>query len=423
MKNTTFFILCFLISSISFAQNWNTLSLPSTGRYDDVFFIDENIGWAINSTNYEVSKSTDGGETWNLQFSTVDEHLRNIVFLDHNRGFLGTLTSSFYKTSNGGQTWELINIPGVEAICGLDVVGDSIVYGCGAYFEPAYIIKSSDGGDNWTFIDMSAYATGLVEVLFIDEYTGFACGKNEDGGIILKTTDGGQVWTEIFNTGLPGEYVWKMQQLFSNQDVFFASVQSIWPNYGKMIKSIDGGNTWVAKDIYSNDPSASLDPSIQGIGFVSENHGWASGHYSTLLETFDGGDTWELAANGSVINVNRFQVINENLVFASGTQLYKYTNNLGTESHLGELHKGLEINISPNPIDNQLNISIIFEKKNHMVITLFDGQGKKIRQLARETILTEGEQVYSFDFPYPSGIYYVHFHSDVEAKSIKIVKD
>src|SRR5690554_7300002 len=79
MKNTTFFILCFLISSISFAQNWNTLSLPSTGRYDDVFFIDENIGWAINSTNYEVSKSTDGGETWNLQFSTVDEHLRNIV--------------------------------------------------------------------------------------------------------------------------------------------------------------------------------------------------------------------------------------------------------------------------------------------------------------------------------------------------------
>jgi hypothetical protein len=48
-----------------------------------------------------------------------------------------------------------------EAICGLDAVGESTVYGCGAYFTPAYIIKSTDSGDNWHYIDMS-----LMQVLW-----------------------------------------------------------------------------------------------------------------------------------------------------------------------------------------------------------------------------------------------------------------
>lgn len=422
MKNTILFIFAFLFSSISLSQNWINLNLPIAGRYDDVFFLDQNTGWALNSTGNIVSKTTDGGLTWNWQFNSNGEHLRNIVFLNQDIGFLGTLSSNFYKTNDGGQTWQVLSFPNVEAICGLDAIGDSTVYGCGAYFEPAYIIKSTDAGDNWSAIDMSAYATALVEVLFLDENTGFASGKNANGGIIIKTTDGGLTWTEIFNTEQPGEYVWKMQQLHSNSDAFFASVQSFAPNPGKLAKSNDGGQTWNTLDIVSNTQGTAIDPLIQGVGFVTESHGWASGYFSTLLETLDGGLTWNDIGNGMQSSINRFQVLNENLVFASGNRVYKYTNDLGTNDFVSAIPKGLEIIVSPNPIENELNISILFERRDHMVITLFDGQGRKIERLARETIQSKGERVYKFDFPYPAGVYFLHFHGDVGAKSVQIVK-
>src|SRR5690554_2348072 len=421
MKNTLLILLTLLLAGASFAQNWNILDLPSSTRYDDVFFLDETTGWTINSSQYTVYKTTDGGDTWTSQFESNQEYLRNISFLDEDRGFLGTLSPSFYKTINGGQTWALVSIPGVEAICGLDVVGNNTVYGCGAYFQPAYLIKSSDGGDTWTFKDMSAYASSLVEVLFLDENIGFASGGNEEGGIIIKTIDGGDSWIEIFNTEVPGEIVWKMQQLFSNPDAIFGSVQAINPTPGKLVKSLDGGENWSTYDIIPPNVGT-VDYSIQGVGFITEDHGWVSGHHTSLLETLDGGLTWAAIENYSISSVNRFHVLNESFVFASGVEVYKFNNSLSVKHLESKNIQGLKIKASPNPVKDQLNISILFERNDHMVITLFDEQGRKIKQLSRETITEAGEKLYSFDFPYPSGIYFIHFHSDVDARSIKIVK-
>ena len=422
MKTTLLLIFTLIFSGVSIAQDWVVQTIPtSLSRFDDVFFLNENLGWAADGKGYKVYKTTDGGENWNLQLNTDHEYLRNIAFLDEDRGFLGTLTPNMYRTLDGGVTWDTIKVPGVQAICGLAVIGSNTVYGCGAYFEPAYLIKTSDGGDTWSFKDMSAYATSLVEVLFVDENIGFASGGNDNGGVIIKTTDGGVTWTEVYNTGLPGEVVWKMQQLFSNPDAFFCSVQSVEPNPGKLIKSLDGGQNWTKHDI---NPTNSFLPesSIQGVGFVTENHGWASGHSSLLLETLDGGETWLEMMGLYIGNVNRFHVLNQNLVYAAGYKIYKFTDVLSvSEIDLKEPNP-LDISINPNPLNDELNIKILFDSKNHMVITLFDEQGRKLKQLSRETIIEPGEKSYVFDFPYASGVYYVHFHSDVNARSIKVVK-
>lgn len=416
-------ILLLSISANSIAQNWSALQILNTVRYDDICFIDESTGWAVDATGSTIHKTTDGGELWEYQFFGLGDYMRSVTFLDENIGFVGTLTPNLYKTTSGGQSWEIVNIPGVDGICGLAVAGDETVYGCGAYFEPAYIIKSTDAGENWNFIDMSNHADALVDVLFLDENTGYVAGANGDGGVILKTTDGGDAWTEIYNTEIPGEYVWKLHSLFSNSDVLFGSVQSFEPFNGKLLKSFDGGETWGSLDIDTAVPDSTVNPMIQGVGFVSEDHGWVSGYFTNLLETFDGGVTWEDIGAGSIGSVNRFQVFNENLVYASGHQVYKYTNTLNVNEYSIQPPKGLTINVSPNPLSEELNISIEFERKNHMIITLFDEQGRKVKQLAREIIPSKGEKQYSFDFPYPAGVYFLHFHGDVGAKSMKIIKN
>src|SRR6476620_5187855 len=288
MKTISAIFLSLLNCTMLFSQPaWHVLpNIPSSvSRYDDVFFLTPDLGWAADGAGAAVYKTTDGGATWNFQSYFDGAYLRNIEFVDQNIGFLGNLSSQFYKTSNGGASWQLVtNIPGpIEAICGLDAVGNTI-YGCGAYFSPAYIIKSTDAGSTWQFIDMAAYADSLVEVLFVDENTGFASGGSGTGGIILKTVNGGLTWTEIYNTGIPGEYVWKLQRLFSNPNVMFGSVESISPLNGKLIKSVDGGTNWVSKEVPDTD--------IQAVGFISETHGWMGGHHTGFLETFNSGDTW-----------------------------------------------------------------------------------------------------------------------------------
>lgn len=408
-------LLSTLTGLFCLGQNWEELSIPeSPSRYDDVFFLNENLGWAADGAGAAVYKTTDGGLTWTQQSYNNGEYLRNIEFLNENIGFLGALSDNFYRTTDGGNTWEVVwDLQGeVPAICGLDAVGETNVYGCGAYFEPAYIIKSTDSGETWDIIDMSPYASSLVEVLFVDEQTGYASGSSSAGGIILKTTDGGQNWTEIYNTGIPGERVWKLQILFSNPEVMFGAVQSFDPLNGKLIRSTDNGQTWISREV--------PDPFIQGVGFITEDHGWMGGHNSGFLETFDGGQTWNNLGFGW--SLNRFQVFNQNLVYCSGESIYKYTDNLSVSDIHTERPQDMEITVAPNPVEDELNITVDYKRADHMVITLFDESGKLLGQLLRETISAKGKKSYSFEFPQKPGVYYLLFHYDLGYQSKKIIK-
>ena len=180
MKNYCLLIFLFTIS-LSAQLQWQPLpSMIANGnnqRFDDVFFINDSVGWAANGAYASVYKTIDGGVTWTLQLSENSAALpgnyyfRNIEFLNENIGFVGTLNGVFLKTIDGGSTWTMVTnfTTNPAAICGLDAVGTSTIYGCGAYFSPAYMIKSVDSGETWQYIDMSAYAVALVEVLFINE--------------------------------------------------------------------------------------------------------------------------------------------------------------------------------------------------------------------------------------------------------------
>lgn len=386
-------------------------------RFDDVFFLNEQIGWAANGYYAAVYKTIDGGLTWSLQTNNSmlgsNHYFRNIEFLNENIGFLGTLNGKFYRTIDGGATWSLVTInPNPLAICGLDCVGTSTVYGCGAYFMPAYIIKSTDSGQTWQYINMSAYAEALVEVLFLDENTGFAAGNTSTGAVILKTSDGGQTWSTLYEGTIAGEYVWKLQVLQGNTNVIFGAVEAAAPNNGKLIKSIDGGQTWITK----NAP----EPEIQAVGFVDETHGWMGGHATGFYETTDGGDTWVNTTVGS--NLNRIVIMSPTLAYACGTTIYKMTQNMTLPLFTEQARVPLKVRTAPNPIKDQLHLEVDFLGVDHLNLGLYDQLGKRIKTLLVDTIVAPGKKQYTFDFPYASGIYYLNLHTNTGRQSIKIVK-
>ena len=385
-----------------------------------MFFLNENLGWAANGYYASIYKTTDGGQTWVTQLAEftpefpINSYFRNVEFLNENIGFVGTLSGVFLKTTDGGTSWNPVTItPNPPAICGLDAVGTSTIYGCGAYFSPAYLIKSSDSGETWQYIDMSAYANALVEVLFTDENHGLASGSTDAGGVVLQTDDGGLTWTTLYTTPNAGEYVWKLQRLASNPAVIFGSVETVAPHTGQLIKSTDNGLSWSSKPV--------PDPDIQAVGFVTENHGWMGGHSSPILETFDGGDTWIENSVGS--NLNRIVILSDHLAYASGKTIYKYSDQgLGTSTFVESPREKLQATVSPNPIQDNLTIQIEFPAADHLRLELYDANGRRIKLLVKEDIDRQSTQKYSFDFPYPKGVYYVNLHTNTGRQSLKVVK-
>ncbi len=422
MKFSHVFFLLFTINL--FSQTWQTTSITSNlngQRFDDVFFLNENEGWAANGYYAAVYKTIDGGITWTEQLNEAmlggSYYFRNIEFLNSNIGFLGTLNGEFFKTSDGGDTWELVtNIPTTpQAICGLNTVGDSTIYGCGAYFTPAYIIKSSDSGATWDFIDMSAYANALVEIYFLNENVGFVSGNNSTGGVILKTIDGGTSWTEIFNSNIVGEYVWKLQVLENSTNVIFGSIESVSPHLGKLIKSVDSGSSWTSYD--------APETLIQAVGFISETRGWMGGHTTGIHETSDGGVTWTNLNIGSILN--RFFIVNSGIAYASGTSIYKFTDEeLSTDNIDETVRAHLDIQLLNNPVKDNLEFNIRFNKSDNLLMELYDNSGRFIKTLSKEKI-TDSNLERSYNFSVKSlaaGIYIIDFHNNNGRESKRFIK-
>lgn len=136
---------------------------------------------------------------------------------------------------------------------------------------------------SWDRIDVPTQQY-LRSVYFVDSLTGWAVG---DSGIIIHTLDGGDNWI-IQESNTENEIV----------DVFFLNSQVGWassfnystPPYGTLLlKTNNGGNDWV------NEPYPTENIFITCILFLDSLVGWMGGTPHALVNTTDGGNTWQQA--------------------------------------------------------------------------------------------------------------------------------
>lgn len=390
------FIFFITLAPISLSQNYNWVvadtALPPAARYDDISFITPSLGWTVNS-NGQIFKTTDGGNSW-IQQLQISSYIRSIKFADSLNGWAGTLdnTQLLYHTTDGGDHWNLVtNIPDIpvtpKRICGLFVVNKNIIYGSGAYDGPAVIIKTTDGGANWQSIDMSSYATDLVDIYFINKDSGFVTGGSPNAvfdpnngttkAVVLYTSDGGATWITRYTGQTTPEWGWKIN--FPTPMVGYVSVENF--NAGSILKTTDGGISWNKFDV-------PILHDLEGIGFINETTGWVgtrqTGKNMFAARSNDGGLTWQADSLGK--SLNRFQFFGDSIAYASGITIYKYNKKSSGNINNGNYQSASFFHSQnyPNPFNSFTTIEYTLPEAENVTIRLYDGLGRELRTILDE---------------------------------------
>lgn len=429
---TKFFLTTALvfISLISFAQGgWTLPNQPNWGnRVDDIFMVNTQIGYAVSGYG-EIAKTTDGGDNWITINHDTAIYCRSVEFINTQKGFVGgfpqhaATTNLLRMTTDGGMSWtDLTSLldPRARKICGLAIPDSNIIYGCGNFFQDsAYIVKSTDGGSTWSFIDMRTYASHLIDMYFLNKDTGFVTGSSPPpsfSGIILYTTDGGQSWTHQYQDTASGPWAWcwKIQHL--TDQIYFASLQGTTPSGGRILKSTDGGMTW---NIHLT-PSPIGGNGIQGVGFLDSLRGWTGGGFNPMYESNDGGTTWDTTSVCPTLN--RIFKVNDTLLFASGWQVWKYSASAtGIAYPAMQVPQFASVKCHPNPACENLNIDLELLKSTHAMIILLNEAGRRVK-IIDNTYKSKGVYKYQLDTQnLPAGIYHVVLMTYEDNEAVKVV--
>ncbi len=315
---------------------------PYKGKRDDVHFATASTGFYGTGAG-ELFKTADGGATWAKVWSQPGTFIRAVGFIDEQNGFIGNVgdaypnvtdRNSLYRTRDGGRSWTPVQIPGVEisGICAIDILRTrsiyqgtlrdrAIIHAAGRVGGPAQLLRSTNGGDTWTYIDLSAQAGMILDVKFLDADTGFVfAGSNskidQSEGLILKTKDGGKSWREVYRSGRKLENSWKGS--FVDGRTGYATIQTYDPKREQqvVVKTTDGGDSWKELPLVVNAKARQF-----GIGFATPDVGWV-GTAAGGFETRDGGATWAKVALTPAANKIRTRAADGTpMVYAIGTQM------------------------------------------------------------------------------------------------------
>ena len=202
---------------------------------NDVYFIDENNGWAIGNLEWyeqtvssiaccqpKLFNTTDGGGNWiEVETGIASGLLNSIVWTDAKTGYIVGQESFFenskaliLRTIDGGKHWKRVggnqqkgrlNFVVATQNNGLWGVGED--YSNSLDSRQSLILRSMDGLNWKTQIHPSQIGAELTAIAFPSEKVGYAIGfigHDSPDPYIIKTLDGGDNWVELptpFTTG------------------------------------------------------------------------------------------------------------------------------------------------------------------------------------------------------------------------------
>ena len=249
----------------AFSQHdWQWLNPQPSGSFCiKITFTDRQHGFILNN-NGDLIRTGDQGGHWQ-----ITDHFPQATCMDiaDSTGVVACSNGVLYVSSDNGNIWTLVNSSLQVGIKWVNIVSRDTFF---LATQNGLIFRTTDRGKTMTTLDCH---NQIASFTFLDSKTGFAGGT---GSMILKTTDGGQTWIKKDSVNFIPSNILSFQ--FLNADTGFA-----FREYSTLLKTYDGGNTWQEFNAGSSVPI---------IQFVNSKTGFAAGEVGVILRTDDSGTTW-----------------------------------------------------------------------------------------------------------------------------------
>ena len=215
--------------------------------------------------------------------------------------------------------------------------------------DTGYILKTTDGGDNWNF--SFTVNRGFAAIDFINLTTGYACGGSGGGTTYLcKTTNAGLNWNFVSS---PSAAKWESMSVLNNDTLWLVDDDGL---TGGVFRTTNGGLNWIQQysagsqnpdKIYMFNPRIGfivrntsgapnlrkttnggfnwfnvLNEGFVDMYFIDSLKGWRA-YGNNMYLTTNGGSNWvvQILPSGGIIlstGINEFSNINSDTIFGAG---------------------------------------------------------------------------------------------------------
>ncbi|MFA5012407.1 MAG: T9SS type A sorting domain-containing protein [Ignavibacteria bacterium] len=168
----------------------------------------------------------------------------------------------------------------------------------------------------WNIVYTPSTSQTVMTMKFWDANTGYHAGVlyNSSTMNIHKTTNGGLNYVQQSSGWTAQRFM--TTWLLSPDTVLMAG------NYGKIIKTVNGGNNWVT--VYA-------DTTLQfwGLWFTTPQTGFIAGSGGTIMKTTNRGENWVNIASPTITALDGIWFVNESTGYIGGANVFLKTTNGG----------------------------------------------------------------------------------------------
>lgn len=212
-----------------------------------------------------------------------DAELTDVQFLDPDCGFAVGDRGVIWRTTDGGRTWRLVDVPVNSRFETIRFVDRNQGWIAGGWNHPfvdsshATLLRTEDGGKRWNPIS-AITLPALMAVAFEDSRNGTVLGHASEvlGSGVFRTTDGGRSWA-----GVPGEAhrSWVAGALDSGR--------------GGLLLDASGRTAFLLRnEIVAN---GGLPPDLRprAISLAAQGPSWLVGDRGLVMNSSDRGRSWQ----------------------------------------------------------------------------------------------------------------------------------
>jgi photosystem II stability/assembly factor-like uncharacterized protein len=262
--------------------SWASIQSGGAGVTHKFDFVDARHAWAGQDAG-EIVYTVNGGRQWiRATVGGFDAFgkIMAVSFADTSMGWAGGSDAFFggsnglvSRSSDGGKTWQVQLVIPNFTFNGLEAIDPLTAFGVGGFdlVGGGAVLRTLDGGSSWQ--DVSPVSAGFRDIFFLDSRTGWVAGSS-----LYKTTNGGTSWTRQFGDDSTEFTSVSFTDSHNGWAVGFANL---------VLHTTDGGQTWIAQDIGAPPLTA-----INGVTAVSPSTAWIAGWNGFIARTTNSGQTW-----------------------------------------------------------------------------------------------------------------------------------